>query len=286
MDCNSTKQAMTTAIVDLKDVLGTAPLSTNTEDTKPDDETATQVSDNELIFDIATKDAGTDPVSNYLVSLPVCSTIVNQKRHTLYYDVGSEVLYATATTYLVSVQNELLMSWSNGTERDQTYTQSYTTGFKSTTSTEVSAAISLAPSFEGVSVGGVDFGVKYFDSEETSSENTQSTTVTVAAQSDLFFYQRKYYLRTEVYFTLDAWNDLWLAGSNGGYHVQTAVIDSTISTRDYVTRSRALQGTATLNFDGQAKQGLFGVIVRKFENLTEKAKNTLRSIGINGSQQG
>ncbi|THV02004.1 hypothetical protein K435DRAFT_923915 [Dendrothele bispora CBS 962.96] len=229
--------------------------------------------------------AGSDPLTNYIHVEPTSSTIVNQKRHTIYYRAGDEALYGTAITYLVSVDNEKLMSWSNGTDRDQTYSQTYTTDFKSTTSTEVSTSLSLGPSFEGVSIGSVDIGVKTFDSQETSTESSH-TTVTVGAQSDLYFYQRKYNLQTEVYFTLDAWNDFWIAGSNGGYHVQIATINSTISTRDYVTRTQALTGSARLRFDGQSREGWFGNYVRKFENLTSRAKSTLRSMGIDGSQQG
>lgn len=175
------------------------------------------------------------------------------------------------------------MSWSNGTAAPQTYEQSYTTGFRSTTGTELSASISLAPSFNGISVWAADASFKTFSSEEFSEES-HTTTVNVPPHSDVFFYHRRYTFWTEVYFTLDAWNDLWIAGSLGGYNIQRAIIESTIYTRDYVTRERALSGTEMLNFQSQARQPWFGNWVRQFQNLTGRAQNTLRGLGIDGSQ--
>ena len=228
---------------------------------------------------------GSDPITNVSRTVPTSRTIVNQKRHTLYFSSGDQALYATATSYLEAVENELLMSWSNNTNADQNYSQEYSIGFTSTTSIEISASISLAPSFEGVSVGSVDTGFTVFESQETSEIKTHTTNVTVPAHSDLYFYQRKYTFNTDVYFTLDAWNDLWIAGSQGAYHIQRANVKSTIYTRDYVTRDSALTGTQSLTFESQQGWGWYGSYVRKFENLTGRAKDKLRSIGIDGSQQ-
>jgi hypothetical protein len=285
---------------DLK-TLSATPESTNTQEPKPDDDgvkaperpspVVTQPPEItgrslDMKMSVAPREAGSDPISNSLRTQPRYQTIVNQNRHTIYSSPGDQALYGTATTFLVAVENELLMSWSNGTSAPQTYSQSYSTGFKSTTGTEVSASISLAPSFEGVSIGGVEVGVKTFSSTETEEVKSHTTTVTVPADSDVFFYQRKYYLNTDVYFTLDAWNELSIAGSNGGYHIQRSSINSTIFTKDYVTRTRALTGTQTLGFDTEQQQGYWGDHVRKFENLTQRAKDKLRSMGIDGSQQG
>lgn len=216
---------------------------------------------------------------------PSNSSIVNQKRHTIYSSPGDESLYSSSTSYLVAIENILLMSWQNPSEATDTYTKTYTVGFTSTTSTEVSESISLGLSFEGVSIGGSEFGIKTIDTKESSTSTEESVQVELPPHSEVYFYQRRYYFSTDVYFTLDAWGDLILAGSNGGYHIQIANVLSHIDATDYLTSPTKLEGTTSAYFDSESKLGWYGDIVRKFENLTGRAKDTLRSMGVDGSQQ-
>lgn len=212
--------------------------------------------------------------------------IVDQALHTIYSTAGDQSLYGSSTTSLLGVENRLLMSWDNPSAGTAQYTKSYTVGFKITTSTEVSANISLAPSFEGISLGSASMGIKTVTTKETQESSTETVNVTVPPNSSVYFYQRRYYLSTDIYFTLDAWGELSIAGSEGGYHVQRATILSYIDATDYLTTSTRLSNTTFEYFSSENWSGWFGKHVRQFGNLTTRAKGKLRSMGINGSQRG
>jgi hypothetical protein len=101
----------------------------------------------------------------------------------------------------------------------------------------------------------------------------------------MWVYQRKYVFRTEVTFILDAWGQLWNVGSNGAYHIQKATATSEVMADDYVTSDKPLQGQVTTDFKGKTPQNLTASTTRKFENTTDRCKNTVKNLGINGSQQ-
>ena len=229
----------------------------------------------------------TDPLTTYLrVNASNPTNIARQGRHTIYYSSGDQALYGSSTTTHLSVENRQIMSWNNPSHATTTFTQSYTIGFTESTSKEVSASIGLAPSFEGMSLWNASAGYKIVTTKETQKSTTTSVEVSIPPQSDVFFYQRRYHFSTDVYFTLDAWNELSIAGSNGGYHIQRATILSYIDATEYMTTATPLSGTTTAEFPTQARAALWGKWVRQFGNLTKRARETLESIGINGSQQG
>jgi hypothetical protein len=229
----------------------------------------------------------TNPLQTYLrVQASNPSNIAEQARHTIYYSSGDQALYGSSTTSLIAIENVLIMSWENPSQATNKYTHQYTVGFTSTTSTEVSVSIGLAPSFNGISVWNADGSYKRITTEETTSSTTKTVEVSIPPQSAVYFYQRRYYFSSDVYFTLDAWNELSIAGSNGGYHIQRATILSHIDATEYLTNPTSLSGTTLSTFPSENRLPWFGQHVRKFENLTERAKTTLRGMGINGSQQG
>ncbi|KAG5637823.1 hypothetical protein H0H81_003094 [Sphagnurus paluster] len=210
--------------------------------------------------------------------------ICQQGRHQIYYVAGDQALYGISTTSLVSVENRRIMSWDNPSPSTNTYTETYTVGHTTSTSTEVSASIGLAPSFEGMSLWSASGGYKTVTTEETQKSVTKSVSISVPPHSTIYFYQRRYNLSTDVYFTLDAWNELSIAGSNGGYNVQHATVLSFIDATEYLTISTPVSGETTDRFPTQSWSGWWGQHVRKFENLTSKAKDKLKSMGINGNQ--
>ncbi|KAF8063138.1 hypothetical protein FPV67DRAFT_1672177 [Lyophyllum atratum] len=267
------------------------PKSTPLSDLKPNDNG--QLSHIQLDAPILHLDtslaraAVSDPLQTYLRVVASNSTnICNQARHVIYHSAGDEALHGSSTSTLVSIENVQLMSWNNPSQATATYTQSYTIGFTTSTSTEVSASIGLAPSFEGVSVWNASAGYKTITTAETQTSTTRTVEVSIPPQSSVYFYQRRYHFLTDVYFTLDAWRELSIAGSNGGYHIQRAAVLSFIDATEYLTASKPLSGTTTAEFDTQVRAGWHGQHVRKFENLTQRAKNTLKGMGIDGSQRG
>ena len=176
------------------------------------------------------------------------------------------------------------MHWSNSTSSKQEHSQSYTTGFKTTTGTEVGASIGISATFEGVGIS-ADASTKVITSDEISTTKTKTITVTVPANSDLWLYQRKYVFRTDAFFVLDAWGREWNVGSQGGYHIQHATVVSEVLAEDYVTTNKALKGQGTVEFKGLKQENLGTDTTRKFENCTTRCKDTLTKMGINGTQQ-
>jgi hypothetical protein len=248
-----------------------------TKEAKPEDKYAVEVSSLQVgllpfrqIDASLARVAVTNPLNTYLrVQASNPWNIATQARHTIYYSSGDQALYGSSATTLVAIENIQIMSWNNPSQATNKYTKSYTIGFTSTTSTEVSASIGLAPSFEGISLWNAEAGYKRVTTEETHSSTTETVEVSVPPQSSVYFYQRRYYFSTDVYFTLDAWNELSIAGSNGGYHIQRATILSHIDATEYLTNPTPLSGTTTANFTSENLLPWFGQHVRKFENLTQ-----------------
>ncbi|KAH8119518.1 hypothetical protein DFH11DRAFT_451123 [Phellopilus nigrolimitatus] len=226
---------------------------------------------------------GNDPVTKFLVSRPQSGDVLlSRSRQTVYSAAGDEALYAIVTNYLVQIQNDKLMSWDNSTSAAQSYTQEYKTELKVTNGSEVSNTIGLSAAFKGITIS-AEHSEKTFHSEETTTSKTETTRVEVAPRSELFFYQRKYVLRSDVYFILDAWNEEWIVGSWEGYDVSHARCDVEIHSNDYITSETSLKGETTINVDAASVKDFdAGLRIRKFENCTERAKGTMRAMGVNG----
>ncbi|KAL4071247.1 hypothetical protein V8B97DRAFT_436691 [Scleroderma yunnanense] len=218
-----------------------------------------------------------NPLSSSLRVVVTPNTIINQKRHTLYYLYNEEMLCATATTCLVAIENEKLMSWKNHTSGQHSHELEYTIGFESLTSTRLSTRISLSNSLNGVEIRDTNSGIyKKFLPEEMSPERRLKTRVAIPAHSDLYFYQSKYVLETEVYFTHDGWSRLCVVVSNDDAQTRRWRIRSTVHSAEFTTTDQELQEVVEMNMFGQTKQDVYGDSQRRFDDLTDRAKDTLR----------
>ncbi|KAL4065162.1 hypothetical protein V8B97DRAFT_1867518 [Scleroderma yunnanense] len=218
-----------------------------------------------------------NPVSSSLRVLATPNPIIHQSRHTIYYFHNFEMLYATAITYLVAVENEMLMHWENDTDGQHTHELEYTIGFKSLTSTALSKKIALSASLEGLEISDDNAGIhKTFVPEEFLPERRLKTQIIVPGRSDLYFYQRKYVLETEVYFTHDAWNKLCVVMKNDNSQIKSWKIRSTIHSAEFTTTGRELRKILEKKISGQTKQEVYGKSGRKFDDLTGRAKDTLK----------
>lgn len=186
--------------------------------------------------------------------------------------------------HLDKVENAQLMHWKNTSEASVEYTKSYTSQLIVTTGKEFSAGASLSAAFQGIGVT-VDASTKTFSSKETTSSETKEIKIDVPANSEIWFYQRKYVLSTDMTFINDAWGSLWNAGSEGGYHIQHGKVVSEIWAEDYITTSTKLEGSQNKSFTSLTAAGLLAGSTRQFGNLTEKARKTLKGMGIDGSQK-
>ena len=191
------------------------------------------------------------------------------------------MLYATATTFLLAVENKKLMHWENNTNGQHIHELEYTIGYKSLTDTTLSKRIALHDTLEDVEINDHNSGTyKKFLSEEVLPERRLKTTVTVPSRSNLYFYQRKYVLETDVYFTHDGWSKLCVVVSNRDRQAQSLKILSTIHSAEFTTTDQELQGMVPMEVSGQTKQAVFGISQRRFDDLTHRAKETLKKLGV------
>lgn len=191
--------------------------------------------------------------------------IINQSRHIIYYFENEEMLYATSTTSLVAVENEKLMHWENNTNGQHIHELEYTIGFKSLTTTTLSERIALHDSLKDVKINDPNTGTyKEFLSEEVLPERRLKTTVTVPSRSNLYFYQRKYVLETDVYFTHNAWARVCVVVSNRDRQVKSLKILSTIHSAEFTTTEQELQEMVSMELSGQTKQVVSAQVRRSY----------------------
>jgi len=135
------------------------------------------------------------------------------------------------------------------------------------------------PRTKGASVS-FNHETKTFKSTETTESRTITLTLTVPPRSYLVFYQRRYTFRDTIFFILDAWNQEWNVGSWGGYEFTWKEADVQIMSEDYATLSADLDGSTTgsisvTTVDRVPRAG----ITRKRENITQRAKDKIASMG-------
>lgn len=202
-------------------------------------------------------------------------------RYTIYRIPKDEAFYAAIDTYLVKATWRPMMRWRNNTDAAQSYEHSYTTELKVTEGREVTNSVSIAPSFEGLSLWGVSHSVKTFSSTETTTAETKEITVNVPPRSRVAFYQRVYTFRSSMFFINDAWNEEWNAGSPGGYVITRKECTVEIMSNDYLTTDTTLQGTGFVTVRTVSRADHESArTTRKRENLTKRAKNELSKMGL------
>jgi hypothetical protein len=202
------------------------------------------------------------------------------RRETIYFRAGDEAMYAVINRFLERVQWIQLVAWRNDTDAMQQYQYSYTTGLTITQGSEVTNGFNLGASYQGMSIG-VDHSTRTFKSTETTSSQTTTITVNVPARSELIFYQKRFDFRDNITFINDAWGQEWNIGSWGEYiPFTTRVTSVNIMASEYFTRSARLpEGPGSVTVDTIAAASIAGR-VRKREDVTQRARNMLASMGL------
>ncbi|EED79647.1 predicted protein [Postia placenta Mad-698-R] len=201
---------------------------------------------------------------------------------TIYNHPGDEAFYAAIDTHLLSTTWVQKMSWINDTDAEQQQTYEYATGLTITSGREITNAINLGATFEGLSIS-FSNTVKVFQTYETTTTQKSISEVHIPPRSSLYFYQKYYTFKSSMFFILDAWGQEWNAGSWGGYDItrKECVVD--IMSEEYITKDNVLDGSTTGTFNvatvGRvAKES--DRSTRKRENLTGDAKKALDNIVI------
>ncbi|OBZ69480.1 hypothetical protein A0H81_10574 [Grifola frondosa] len=83
---------------------------------------------------------------------------------------------------------------------------------------------------------------KTFSHEETRRPVTHKIEIPVEAGQTTYFYQRKYKLKTRVWFMLDAWGQAWVVGRYTISEPWTRTVLTEVMSNEFVRRSRRLEG--------------------------------------------
>jgi len=222
----------------------------------------------------------TTDMYKYLVYKPISgNTRVRAQRETLYHRPGDESLYAGAERFLVDITWVSTMSWRNDTSAAQKYTHSFTTELKIIEGYEINNGFSLGATYQGLSLT-FNNETKTFKSTETTQSRTVTIELTVPPRSHLVFYQRRFTFRDSIFFILDAWGREWNVGSWGGYELTRKEGNVQIMSEDYATLEEELDGSTT----GRVSLPTVSAVprageTRKRENITQRAKNMIDSMG-------
>jgi len=217
-------------------------------------------------------------------------TLCYQGQRFIYNHPGFEHLFAICHTYLDHVENIMVNHWYNNSDSSQQCTLDCTSRFATTSGEVLSDSVDLRAAFKGMTVGaGAD--EKTFESAETDEPTKCSVHITVSPNSDLWLYQRRYSFHTKMTWVLDSWGELCNVGSQGGYHIQEGACVFQIYTQDFVTTKNRLADEQTVTWSSKTWTDLRtdgsrrAEATKKFEEMTNKSKNALTNIGIDGSQR-
>ena len=206
--------------------------------------------------------------------------ICHQKRTNLYYDDGDQALDKVVDVHITGYKWQLIASWTNKSSSADTYSQEYSCGYTVTEGMETNADFEASAEFKGlgIKIGG---STKNFSSQETSTAVKYTQTVNVGPNSTVYFYQKRYTFKPEVWFILDAWNQHWTVGrykSSGYAHVnQCLQIDSA----EFLTTNVALSDKGTVVCTAQS--GLErhdDYPIKLFLDCPSKCREYLHSRGV------
>ncbi|PPQ78341.1 hypothetical protein CVT24_006464 [Panaeolus cyanescens] len=210
---------------------------------------------------------------------PTGRTIVRGARHNIYNRPGDEALHAISNRHLESLTWVPIMSWRNSTPEPQHFEQSYTTSLTITEGREVSRGFDLGASYRGFSFG-INSSVRTFSARETSEAFTTSRRITVAANSHLVFYQRRYDFRDETTFINDAWGREWNVGPWGGYSPLTRLTSRVkIMAEEFFTSTVSIP-PGPMWFDLRTvNPAPIAPVTRRRENVTSRARDAIANMG-------
>ena len=179
----------------------------------------------------------------------------------------------------------LRFDWVNETSADNTYTRSVQEGLYISEGEETERNFGVSGAFRGLSIsaGG---STKRFSQRETSRIVEVRKEVVVPAHSHTFFYQKEYRFLNQVWFwqRVPAWlnhNHFGVGRLNSGQrYLQTA--RTSIFSEEYATLNRRLTGTTTMSASGVGRFPDDPPVTRQFQNITQRAKDTLARWGIRG----
>lgn len=213
-------------------------------------------------------------------------TICWQGRREIWNNPGHEGLFAAVYPNLHRIENMKVAHWSNKTGEYQTVKVKYNTKLATMWDDRFFHHADLSHTFKNMSVGhGVDY--KLFDYTEVQLEPKEHVVeISLPGNTDVYFYQRRYVFRTRMTWISDSWGVHWDVGSMGGHHVQEGTCWSYVDCQDFVITKEPLAEERVVDWKGEEWVNHLGGTIKEYPSVTQRCRDTLGPLGINGHQQG
>ncbi|KAI5778472.1 hypothetical protein EDC01DRAFT_634867 [Geopyxis carbonaria] len=207
-------------------------------------------------------------------------TLVRQVSTEIYYRRGEQALFQISDVRLLNARWVVKDTHHNNSSTIHNMGFSYTEGLSTTQGTETSLEWNIGANFRGLSLG-IGGSTRSFSSTEVSSGTTRSREMPVPPQTSMRLYQLQYNFRVVIWFILDAWNARWGCGHRGRNVLIRLETRHTIASNETVGTAQRLSGSTRMPLQALPPPHIGVPPVRKFENLTTLARNTLLGRGVN-----
>ncbi|KAK8024400.1 hypothetical protein PG993_012466 [Apiospora rasikravindrae] len=214
--------------------------------------------------------------------VPSGESLVRSEKSEMYYSSGDEALYKIVDTHYLGY--EWVKNWSYANESDNPYKKKITTtaGLRVKKGEEFFQSLKVTAEYKGLSVSGkaeAELSHKSFTEQETNSETKIEEEFEVKANTSVYLYQKIYHFRTDIWFKLDAWNNVYTVGRWERDGVAVCSAEVSIGANEFIQTKNELHGKGKLepetvpNADTQSE-------VLRFEKCTSRCQKLLHSLGV------
>jgi hypothetical protein len=219
------------------------------------------------------------PQDNFRVLTPNQALVVSQTVQFMYNRPGDQALRVFKNSILRRIYWVETFSYRNLTDSPVGRDVESTSELTLSSGREANTEIGISASFRGL---GLSFGAGHrtFQARETTERRTETVRHTIPPRQSLYLYQRHYEFEDVFWWTLDAWNEIWTVGVQGGHTPLTSSIRVTIAADEFMGRTEPVinqtLGIAVQSFAGEVRPGQFRV--RQFQNTTSLAQQHINRL--------
>ena len=207
--------------------------------------------------------------------------IVSSTRTICYRD-EHEGLYMIKDTHLLGYSWEEIWSYENDSQNDYSRVVTTTTCSRVKRGTEFDTNFKVSAGFNGLGLSlSTDYGEesKTFTEQETTKTETTEETYTVKPNTSVFLYQKVYHFRTDIWFRLDSFAQMWTVGNYKQPGVALLSCDVDIHANNFFQHYESLTGkgdldaTTTRSVDEKTN-------IQRFEKCSDRCQDYLHTRGV------
>ncbi|KJJ28904.1 hypothetical protein AFLA70_4g008970 [Aspergillus flavus AF70] len=207
--------------------------------------------------------------------------IVDSTR-TICYQDEHEGLYMIKDTHLLGYSWDEIWSFENDSDNDYSRVVTTTTCSRVKQGTQFDTNFKVSAGFNGLGLSlSTECGPesKTFSESETTKTETTEDTCTVKANTSVFLYQKVYHFRTDIWFRLDSFAQMWTVGNYKRPGVALVSSDVDIHANSFFQHDKSLVGkgdldaTTTRSVDEKTN-------IKPFEKCSDRCRDYLHERGV------